>query len=120
VLKWKKMLDLKDAEIAGALRQFTNKDNIFVKEASFSIFDNKDFQLFLDKHEIKELYICGLDTHACVLVSAMDAFSKNYEVKVIEDLCGSSHGEKYHKAAIEILRSNLSDSVVIKSTDIQS
>jgi nicotinamidase-related amidase len=117
ILNWNEMMNLEEASIAPELKQLTNKVNVFIKQASFSIFDNNKFQSFLDNNKIEDLYICGIDTHACVFVSAMDAFAKNYRVKVIEDLCGSSHGEKYHNMAIEILKSNLSTGTVIKSSD---
>ena len=119
VLNWYGMMNLEETEIAPELRKFTNKQNIFVKQTSFSVFDNNDFQKYLNKNSIEELYICGMDTHACVLITAMDAFSKNYKIKVIEDLCGSSHGEKYHNMAIEILKSNLTISSVIVSSEYQ-
>ncbi len=115
VLKWERMLRLDEAEIAPELRRFAKKDNVFIKRTAFSVFDIKNFHSFLKKKRISSLFICGLDTHACVLVSTMDAFAKGFDVKVIEDLCAASHGKKYHEMAIEILKSNLTKSTVIES-----
>ncbi len=119
VLGWNEMLDLSEADIVPELKGFLKRDSVFVKQASFSVFSVNKFSSILKKNKINKLFICGFDSDACVLISAMDAFAMGYEVRVIEDLCAASHGKKYHEMAIEILKSNLSKNTVIKSKDLQ-
>jgi nicotinamidase-related amidase len=118
VLKWKGMLRDSETKIVPELRSFLKKDNVFIKKTAFSVFNVRKFNLLLKKHRIGELFICGLDTHACVYVSALEAFSRGFDVKVIEDLCAASHGKEYHEAAIRMLKANLSKNTVIKSKDL--
>jgi len=118
VFKWGKMLKDSETKIVPELKLFLRKNNVFIKNAAFSVFTVKKFNNCLKKNKIKKLFMCGFDTHACVLASALEAFSKGFDVKVIEDLCGASHGESYHKSAINILKVNLGRSTVIKSKNL--
>lgn len=115
LLNWRGMFSLDETEIVKELKEFSNTDNTFEKEATFSVFSSKEFLYFLGQNKIEKLFICGLDTHACVLMSVMEAFEKGFNVKVIEDLCIASHGGEYHDMAIKILKSNLGKDAIIKS-----
>ena len=61
---------------------------------------------FLNKkeNEIEEIHLCGFDTEACVLKTALDFFENNYNVKVLEDYTMSNSGLEYHNWALNILR----------------
>lgn len=118
ILNWKEMLKPEETRIALGLRKFLKKDNVFVKKAAFSIFRVEKFKKFVRDRNISKFYICGLDTHACVYVSTMEAFERGFDVKVIEDLCAASHGMSYHQNAIDSIRRNLGKSIIINSKDI--
>lgn len=117
ILKWERMIAPEETEIAPELKRFLSKQNVFIKKAAFSVFRSKKFIKFIKVNNINKLYICGLDTNACVFTSVMEAFERGFEVKVIEDLCATHQGERYHKSAIESLKRNLGKSVVISSID---
>ena len=51
-----------------------------------------------------EIDICGFDTEACVYLTAAGLFDKGYKVNVLYDLCRSSGGEEYHRAALPLLQ----------------
>jgi len=112
-LGWNEMINDEEISIVDELTPWVREDNTFVKEARFSIFGSDEFKQYLKDKDVKEIYICGLDTHACVFVSTMEAFARGYDVKVLNDLCASSHGEKYHDMAIELLKSNLGKEILI-------
>lgn len=118
ILNWEGMIKPEETKIALELRKFLKKDNVFVKRAAFSIFRVEKFQKFVRDKNISKLYICGLDTHACVYVSTMEAFERGFDVKVIEDLCAASHGTSYHQNAIDALKRNLGKGIIINSKDI--
>ena len=65
---------------------------------------NLEFKIFLEKNNIKTIYLCGIDTDACVLKTAIDLFENNYDVKVIEDCSMSHSGIEYHNFAIKMLK----------------
>lgn len=115
LLNWEGMLKVSETEIAPELKRFLKKDNVFSKKAAFSIFRVNKFLRFVKENQLSKLFICGLDTHACVYVSTMEAFERGFEVKVIEDLCAASHGLSYHQNAIDALRRNLGKSIIISS-----
>lgn len=117
LLHWYGMLNPPDTDIVDELKKYTTKDNVFSKPAYFSVFKANRFLASIKDKKITKIFVCGLDTHACVFTTAMEAFELGYDVKVIEDLCAASHGKKYHKAAIDMLKSNLGRKVVIRSTD---
>ncbi len=118
IMKWKKMTQNEETELVSDLLPFARQNYFFTKKAAFSIFRIKKFTDFLKKEKIIKLYICGLDTHACVYVSVMEAFERGYEVKLIEDLCAASHGFDFHQNALKAIKHNLSSQIIIKSGEI--
>ncbi len=118
LLNWRKMINMNETKFVEEFGEFTNKDNVFVKEAKFSAFRVKAFEKFLEEHKISDLYICGLDTDACVYTTTMEAFERGFNIKVISDLCADHHGKRHHEMAIELLTRNLSKKVVINSEEV--
>ncbi len=118
IINWREMTSESETEIATELIPFTEKATVFTKKAAFSIFRVEEFLKFLVKENISKLYLCGMDTHACVYTSMMEAFERGYDVKLIEDLCAASHGVEYHQNAINSIKRNLSSKVVVSSSDL--
>ena len=118
LLNWYGMFNPPDTDIAKELKKYTTNDNVFSKRACFSAFKGENFINSIKNKNISQIYICGLDTHACIFCTTMEAFEMGYNIKVIEDLCSSSHGKKYHKEAIGILKSNLGKSIIIDSSKV--
>lgn len=115
---WRRMMDEKETEIVPELQKYSNKENTFTK-TSFSVFRIKKITQILKNNNITNLYICGLDTHACIYTTTLEAYERGFDVKVIEDLCAASHGKKYHNEAIDFLTKNLGKKVVITSDTIE-
>ncbi|HCR80872.1 MAG TPA: hypothetical protein DIV47_00085 [Candidatus Pacebacteria bacterium] len=51
--------------------------------------------------------MCGIDTDACVLASAYEAFDLGYEVKVLKDLSRGHDGQEYVAAARKLIDINI-------------
>lgn len=62
-----------------------------------------------------ELALCGIDTDACVLATAIDVFSDDHTPFVLEDLCSSSGGQVFHEAGMLLLRRLLGPDQVVSS-----
>ncbi len=75
---------------------------------------NEELKLYIDTDNIKTIYLCGIDTDACVLKTALDLFENNYDVKVIEDCSMSHSGIEYHNSAINMLKKLIGNQNVIK------
>ncbi len=114
---WKRMMDSSETDIVPELKHFSNDKNTFTKN-SYSVFRVKEFNKILKEEKITKLFICGLDTHACIYTSAHEAYERGYDVKVISDLCAASHGKKYHLFALDLFGKNMGDNVLITSKNI--
>lgn len=52
---------------------------------------------------VKQIYVCGIATEACVLKTVADLFELNIRPLLIEDLCASDRDPAYHLNAISLL-----------------
>lgn len=120
IIQWHKMTRDSETEIASELAPYSKKAVVFTKNAAFSIFRVNAFIEFLHKEKISTLFLCGMDTHACVYTSVMEAFERGYDIRLIEDLCAAHHGVEYHHSAIKLMKKNLSKKVVVSSKDVQN
>ncbi len=66
------------------------------------------FSLILNKNdsEIREIFyknqiiICGIETHICILQTAIDLYNKGYEIFIVDEAVGSRN-EKHRKLAFD-------------------
>lgn len=79
---------------------------------------NDELREYIKDNNIEEIYVCGLDTDACVLKTSIDLFENNYNVKVIKDLCMSHSGIEMHDSAINILNKMIGKDNVIDVKEI--
>ena len=106
ILDWKKCTDSPDVDIHSALVKFVDKNNVFEK-SSYSIFKCEKLAKFLKKNKITKLFLCGIDTDACILASAYDAFVLGYDIEILKELCFSHYGKKLNNSALNIIEKNL-------------
>jgi nicotinamidase-related amidase len=62
-----------------------------------------------------EIDICGVDTDACVLKTALDLFDLGYRPHILIDACASSNGHEYHRRAEEIIRRQLGGKALVRT-----
>ncbi len=79
---------------------------------------NKELKKFIKDNDIEKRYLCGIDTDAYVLKTAIDLFENNLEVKVIEDCSMSHSGIEYHNSAIKMLKKLIGNQNVIKVLNV--
>lgn len=79
-------------------------DSIFQKSSN-DFFSSKEFEKFLAKNNIGELYLVGADASACVLKTAQGARNRNYQVNILTD-CIFSIDETYLTKAMEKYNNN--------------
>ncbi len=79
-----------------------NDHKVFEKTKYTAI--NAEFLKFIKVNNISTVYLCGIDTDACVMKNALDLFEQNIKVKVLKDYSMSHSGIDYHNAAIKILQ----------------
>lgn len=107
LLGWDRCAFSPEIDIHKDLQKFVSRDNVF-RKCAFSAFKSRKFAEFLKRNSIDRITICGTDTECCVYATAMDAFDLGFsDVKVLTDLCGSSHGRAAHEMGVKLLRDNL-------------
>lgn len=99
-----KMLNYKGCMIEEDRRiVIDTKDNKVLEKRTYTALTPESIT-YLKENKIKDIYLCGIDTDACVLKTAIDLFENNYNVKVIEYCTMSHSGRRYHKFAIKMLK----------------
>ena len=98
ILNYKDCMNEKDRKIV-----INTKDYKIIKKRIYTAY-NDELKLYIDTNNIKTIYLCRINTDACVFKTALDLFENNFDVKVIEDCSMSNSGIEYHNSAINMLR----------------
>ena len=105
ILKFKKMIKKQDIEIDSELKNLAKKQTNF-KRKTYSVFKDKKLMKFIKKNKIKKLYLCGLESDACILASGFEAFDLNIDFKILKSLTKSIN-KKLDLYANQIIDRNL-------------
>lgn len=60
-----------------------------ISKSDFSCFGEENFNKALSDLNIDSLIICGVETHVCVLQTALDSISDGFNTFLLDDACGS-------------------------------
>lgn len=99
LLNWRELKSSPQIDIIEWLRPYCQ--NLFKKNC-YSPF-TKEFEQFLKKKNIKELYFVGADTNICITRGAVDAFERSYTPYILSDYCASHSGNEFHDFALKNL-----------------
>lgn len=72
-----------------------------------------DVLKLLEKNEVKEVYLAGMNTETSILATAFDLFDRGIKPIVLSSLCNSVYGAIMHQAALEIIRSAIGTECII-------
>ncbi len=97
VLNYKGCMHENDREIV----LDTNGYKIFNKRTYTAL--TNELKNYIKEKNINVIYLCGIDTDACIFKTALDLFENNYNVKVLKDYCMSHSGLENHNMAIILL-----------------
>ncbi|MDR1873436.1 MAG: isochorismatase family protein [Synergistaceae bacterium] len=75
-----------------------------LEKTAFSCCDEPGFTESLRNLKRPTIVLFGIETHICVLSTAMDLLNEGYGIVLAADACGSRRGD-HHAAALETLRS---------------
>lgn len=90
-------------------------DKVFYFEKTdFNALNVEDIRNKIKSFRVKQVILCGIETHICVSQTAEALIDSGYEVSVLSDLC-SSRSEKEHIAGLELMKQN---GAYIKTTEI--
>lgn len=89
----------------------TRNNKVFEKRVYTAV--NEELKKYFDDNKIDNVYLCGIDTDACVLKTALDLFESNINVFVLKDYCMSHSGEIFHDNAILMLEKLIGKNSII-------
>ncbi|PIU46214.1 MAG: hydrolase [Candidatus Hydrogenedentes bacterium CG07_land_8_20_14_0_80_42_17] len=75
----------------------------FFEKTSFSAVGEKNFTSFIEENHFKKIAIIGIETHVCILQTALDLKIRNIEVTVVADAVASRRDEN-KKIALEKMK----------------
>lgn len=86
-------------------------DFVLMKSTYTSL--TEDVAKLLEKNEVKQVYLAGLNTETSILATAFDLFDKGIKPVVLSHLCNTTNGKKINDAALEILRIAVGDECIL-------
>jgi len=92
------------AEILGELDR--PEDETVIVKKRYSAFFGTSFDKVIDGLGIDTLVLCGVNTHACVRTTLIDAFQRDIEVIVAKD-CVGSWNSLHHDISLEYFEKNM-------------
>lgn len=101
---WYKKLNYKGCMTEEEQDIMLDTENYKVFEKNIYSALNKELIEYIEENNIEQIYLCGFDTDACVLKTALDLFENNYEVYVLKDYCMCCAGQIIHNETIENLK----------------
>ena len=79
-------------------------DSEYVEKTSFSAFKEDEVKKLLSQ---KQVIIFGIETHICVLQTAMDLLNEGYEVFLVQNACGSRTEENKEAALRRLIHAGV-------------
>ncbi len=68
------------------------------EKTAFSAWQDEAFVQTLKNSQCQQVFLTGMETHICILQTALDLLKQGYEVFVIEEAVCSRHKQNYHNA----------------------
>ena len=87
----------KDREIV-----LDTKDKMILEKDVYTAYSKKLVD-YIKSNNIDVIYFCGIDTECCVLKTAFDLFENGYDVKVLKDYSGSTHGMESNNYILDVI-----------------
>jgi len=69
----------------------------------------------LQKHNITQIDLMGVDTDQCVLATSLALFDLEITPRVLADYCASTRGEQMHEAGLMVMRHALGKQNIVES-----
>jgi nicotinamidase-related amidase len=77
------------------------------------------FKTYIKLNKIKTIYICGVETDACVYKTALDIFDLGVTPIIISDACGSCRSKKFHDMALMLAERQIGEDQVLTFDEIK-
>jgi nicotinamidase-related amidase len=85
--------------------QLLHSDSVLIKKR-YSAFFRTDLDAILVRHACKTIIVAGINTHACVRATVVDAYQRDYGVWIASE-CVDSYDEKHHAISMKYMDGKL-------------
>lgn len=85
------------------IRDILDQNYVPFEKTAFNALLEDGFASKIKSHNKKQVVICGIESHICVLQTAVALLKEGYEVYVVKDICASRKKSEF-KCAMELLR----------------
>ncbi len=109
-LNWRQLIADEEQKIPDEIVE--SIDKVFPKHTYSCL--TPELASYLHSNSITSVALCGMDTDACLLATALDLFSNHIEPYVLAQGCRSARGDEYHQMALKILARNIGSQRIIK------
>ena len=82
-----------------------SKEYPIFEKMEFSCSQNKNFIDYLNKYNFKNIIICGIESHICVLQTSIELLEKGLNILIPRDAIGSRHEIDNNTAFLRLLSS---------------
>lgn len=109
---WREMMTDEEQKLIGE----ASDADYFIYKTTYSAYCDELVQILKTENNgtVPEcVYICGVDTECCVLMTAAELFEKGIRPVVLADYCGSTGGADSHNAGILSLKSIIGKSNIL-------
>lgn len=72
--------------------------HMIIDKTTFSCFANNEFRKLLNTYRKKQIVICGIETHICILQTALDLKKNKNQVFILADSVSSRNKESHELA----------------------
>ncbi|MCL4418347.1 MAG: cysteine hydrolase [Actinobacteria bacterium] len=101
--KTKSPITIENTEGSKILKElYVDKNDYIIVKKRFSGFFKTNLEDLLKTLNIDTLIIGGVNTHACVRMTAIDAYQRDYEV-ILDTDCINSFDEEFHNVSLRYL-----------------
>lgn len=88
---------------------YQGQDETIIKKR-YSAFWGTNLDEVLKSLNPESIVLAGINTHACIRTTAIDAYQRDYKVWLVED-CVSSYDDEHHRITINYLNKGMATSV---------
>ncbi len=100
-------LTIENTDGCKLLPELNKKENDYeIVKKRYSGFFNTQLDDLLDKLKIDILIIAGVCTHACIRMTAIDAYQRDYEVLLATD-CTDSYEKEHHEVSLRYMKARM-------------
>jgi len=79
-------------------------EDLFLQKRRMSSFYKTDLDQTLRTWGVETVYVCGIVTNVCVLLTAIDAIQNDFNAVIVSDAC-ACHKPEIHQATLEVYES---------------